>query len=139
VGLPQVRDAEVTATAAGVPLLDEVRAGVHLSVLESTRDGDVFYVVCQPGIVYRKNLAAASGEFEFQAVGTDQWFSLEQLGALRERVVVLHNARTACAPAAGPLACRARDTRAELPAAETSAQRQQEPGKRSPGGGGIPS
>lgn len=69
------------------------RQRVVLSVLSEVADGDVFYTVIQPGIVYRRNMAAATAEFEFQAIGTEQWYSADQLGAPRERVVIIHNTR----------------------------------------------
>jgi hypothetical protein len=74
----------------GVRVAD-VQSRVHLATLGSAEDGDVFYVIFLPLLVYRKNLAGSFGEHEFQAMGTDQWFTREQLGSPRERIVVLHN------------------------------------------------
>ena len=78
-------------------LLWKARNLVGLSRLSDTEDGDVFYVVFQPLIVWRKNKAGASGAFEFQSLGTDQWYEQDQLGSPNERVVVIHNTRKYCA------------------------------------------
>ena len=84
---------QCVTTEPAVPLMTAVQSRVHLSTLALTEDGDVFYVVFQPLSVWRKNRAGAAGIFEFQEIGTDQWYEQDQLGSPNERVVVIHNTR----------------------------------------------
>lgn len=81
-------------TELHVPQMTAVQSRVHLSTLALTEDGDVFYTVIQPFTVWRRNKAGAAGAFEFQAIGTDQWYEQDQLGSPAERVVIIHNARS---------------------------------------------
>lgn len=88
-------------TVHGVPRMTGVQARVHLATLALTEDGDVFYTVIQPGIVWRRNQAGGTGEFIFQAVGSEQWYTADAMGAPGERVVVIHNTKKYCADPAG--------------------------------------
>ena len=84
-------------TVHGVPLMPAAQARVHLTTLALTEPGDVFDTVIQPGIVWRRNPAGGAGEFEFQALGSEQWYTADAMGAPAERVVVIHNTRKYCA------------------------------------------
>ena len=75
----------------GVPDMTELRSRARLSTLGAVEHGDVFYTVIQPRLVWRRNLAAGTGEFEFQCLGDEVWYTLAQLGSPASRVVILHN------------------------------------------------
>lgn len=83
----------MTTDARRVPTLTTLYGRVRLESLERTEPGDVFYLVRFPWFVYRRSFPS---EFEFQELGTDQWYEQHQLGEPSEVVVILHNTRKYC-------------------------------------------
>jgi hypothetical protein len=85
----------------GVPVLENVRARVHLSVLGATEDGDVFYLAGDPlRMLEREN---DGGPYNFRRFGDEIWSRLEDIGTgdPKQRVVVLHNTQKYCTDRTG--------------------------------------
>jgi hypothetical protein len=76
--------------AGDVPRLTEVASRIHLTTVELTEDGDIFYVVKDPETVW---LHGDTGmEQCFACPGNDTWFTRHIFGGdPKQTVVVIHN------------------------------------------------
>jgi hypothetical protein len=91
-----VAGGEVVVTEArNVPRLTDVAARVHLTTLELTKDGDVFYLVAEPGYVWENCPMRSDRDYRFITTGTDMWNRMKDIGDgdPKQSVVVIHNTR----------------------------------------------
>ena len=79
--------------ARNVPRLTEVASRIHLTTVELTKDGDVFYLVAEPGYVWARSRSRVTDEHVFLMLGGDAWRTLKHVGTgdPKQSVVVLHN------------------------------------------------
>jgi hypothetical protein len=89
---------------AGVPIMPALRARVRLSVLGSTADGDVFYLVSDTATVWTIRPSRYGDKYMFLAMEADVWRTIEHVGTGErgQRVVILHNTRKFSAVPAEP-------------------------------------
>jgi hypothetical protein len=88
-----VQDPEVGGAVYHAELnMNEARRRVVLSTVGDTVAGDVFYLVSDPAEVWLRVYPAAH-EYPFVKFGVDVWHSVETLGDLRERVIIIHNTK----------------------------------------------
>lgn len=96
-GVRRVREAEVTiADGLNGLRIGSVQQGVHLTTLERTKPGDVFFVLGAPETVYmRYDGAKWSPDYPFTSMGDEVWYPISHVGDgdPRQRVLVLHNTR----------------------------------------------
>ncbi len=80
-----------------------VRQGVHLSRLELTEPGDVFYVLGTPETVWMRSPREPrwADDHLFIEMGGDAWRKMEVVGGPRARVMVIHNTREPLAQGSG--------------------------------------
>lgn len=73
--------------------IGSVQQGVHLTTLELTEPGDVFFLLSDPGHVIGRFEVAR--DYPFLYLGDDVWRAVGRVGNgdPKQRVMVLHNTR----------------------------------------------
>lgn len=81
--------------ARNVPRLNDVAARIHLTTVELTKEGDIFYLIADPGHVWERSRSRVTDEHMFLVLGGDAWRTVKHVGDgdLKQSVVVIHNTR----------------------------------------------